>query len=77
MAAKPMYQNGPGDFHDEDGIIIYYTCDFESDVSSLPTGASETDWTKRPRPGSAAIVGETGNVYILFPSREWKNPFAE
>ena len=71
MAAIPMYYDGNGDYKDAEGVIFEYYCDFASDVSSLPTGASETDWTKKPRPGSRAYVAETSEVYTLNTSRTW------
>lgn len=71
MAYKPMYRNGNGDFQDADGVIYEYVCDDEADVSSLPTGADETDWTKKPRPGSRALVASTTDVYILDTTRTW------
>lgn len=71
MAYKPMYRNGNGDFQDEEGVIINYICDSDSDVASLPTGVDETDWTKRPRPGSCALIADTFSIYVLNPSRQW------
>lgn len=71
MAVKPMYYDGNGDYQDADGVIFEYICDSASDVSSLPTGASETDLTKKPRPGSRALVAATTEVYVLDSTRTW------
>ena len=71
MAFKIMYMDGNGDWHDEDGVLIEYYCDEEADVADLPTGEGETDWRKKPRPGSRAIVAETCDVYTLKTTRTW------
>ena len=45
--------------------IYEFICNTQSDVSSLPTNESGV------RPGSAALVAATSDIYILNASNQW------
>ena len=47
------------------GLVREYVCDSESDILGLP-GVPDI------LPGSTAIVQETGNAYMLYPTTGWK-----
>lgn len=51
---------------DGKGIYAELICDTEADVATLPTTAEQG-----VRPGSMAVVTETGNLYILNNARNW------
>lgn len=71
MAVKITIMDPPGGYKDDEGVLIRYQCDSADDVSDLPTGADETNWRVRPRPGSEADVLTTGNTYVLNSARTW------
>lgn len=52
--------------HEEPGARMEFLCDATADVAHLPTQTSDGI-----RPGSMAVDGSTGDLYVLKSTRTW------
>jgi len=73
MGFKPIKVDRTENSYDRVGGIITYLCDYEADVSSLPTGLPTDAGTVLALPGSIAIVADPKSLYVLNTQHEWKN----
>ena len=59
-----------------EGAYMEFICDEVGDVAHLPVGPEPgTAYSalaySYPRPGSMALIADTGDIYTLTPSRTW------
>lgn len=74
--AYSAYKRDKDFITDGEGSYLEFICDTEADIADLPTGPNEAQpyvaqYRNFPRPGSMAVVAETGDVYALSPGRLW------